>query len=221
MKTTGESYSTARRHVIARAAKTGTPPAATTRQQPLADHAAIAGISDDRIKRQTGHAWAAWINVLDAEGAETMVHRDIARLIHEKYNLPGWWSQTVTVGYERLKGRRERGQRIDGAYEVSKTRTFPVSVGTLFDNFADDRARRRWIGSVRATVRKATSPKSMRLQWPDGTIVACLFTSKGTTKSVVSLAHTKLTTRSAMEKTKADWSTRFDTLARLLARENR
>lgn len=219
MKATGESYTTARRHVVARAAKPRPRPAAARSQSKAVDHTAIAGMSDDKIKAQTGRTWREWRRLLDDHGAATMVHRDIARLVHDKFGVADWWSQTVTVGYERLTGRRERGQRLNGAYEVSKSKTFNVPVVTLFDACADNAARRRWLDGIDATVRTVTSPKSLRLQWPDGTIVALWFESKGASKSSVALAHTKLTSRTAMEKTKTEWTARLESLARLLSHE--
>jgi hypothetical protein len=216
MKTTGESYTTARRHVVTRAAKSA-PRAATARTaSPPIDYASVAGQSDETIERQTGHNWQEWIRLLDADGAVTMKHGDIARLVHDKHGVGDWWSQAVTVGYERLKGLRERGQRMNGAYEVSKSKTFNVPVTSLFDAWADKTKRRRWLDDIDATIRTATSPKSMRLQWPDGTIVAVWFTSKGATKSVVALAHTKLTSRAALEKSKTEWGARLEALSRLL-----
>jgi hypothetical protein len=115
MKTTGEAYTTARGHVLARASKARPRPA--TASPPAVDHAAIAGKSDDTMKRQTGHTWTEWVRLLDGEAASTLTHRDVAQLVHDKYGISGWWSQTVTVGYERLKGLREVGQRRGGAYE--------------------------------------------------------------------------------------------------------
>jgi hypothetical protein len=57
----------------------------------------------------------------------------------------------------------------------------------------------------------------MRLQWPDGTIVAIWFTSKGETKSVVALAHTKLHDKASSDKAKSYWAERLDALATLFA----
>ena len=34
----------------------------------------------------------------------------IAEYVHTKYKVADWWTQTVTVGYERIKGLRARGQ---------------------------------------------------------------------------------------------------------------
>src|SRR5206468_8066830 len=146
----------ARAHILSR--KTSDRPA------PPRDLGALAGMRDDAIAAKTGRTWQQWVRALDADGAGTMPHRDIAAMVHEKHHVGDWWAQTVTVGYERIKGLRERGQRRNGTYEVSKSRTFNVPVNALFDAWADEATRRRWLGGVEAVVRTATSPKSMRLQ---------------------------------------------------------
>lgn len=220
MKSTGESYMTARSHVVARAAKTSRRSSAVSLPASVVvDHAAVAGMSDAQIKRQTGRSWDDWVRLLDSHDAVKMSHGAVARLVHDEYGVPGWWSQTVTVGYERLKGLRERGQRLNGAYEASKSKTFNVPVTQLFAACADAAARRRWLDGVDATVRTATRPKSIRLQWHDGTIVALWFTAKGAGKSNLALAHTKLTTKAAMEKAKEEWARRLHALAQFLADE--
>lgn len=210
MKKTGESYATARAHIISKTI-TRQPPATT-------DHAALAGMSDERIAAKTGRTWQEWVRALDAERAAAMRHRDIAALVHEKYQVGDWWAQTVTVGYERVKGLRDRGQRRDGGYEAGKTRTFNVPVKLLFDAWARDATRRRWLDGVEATVRTASSPKSIRLQWPDGTIVVVGFIAKNAAKSTVAVVHTKLSDRAALDRAKKYWKDRLEALASLLDR---
>ena len=210
MKKTGESYTAARAHVIART-QPKLPPA------PKIDHAALAGMSDVKIAEKTGRTWREWTRVLDADGAAAMKHRDIAALVHGKHSVGDWWAQTVTVGYERIKGLRERGQRRSGEYEATKSRTFGVPVSTLFEAWADGTARRKWLGGVDAVVRTATAPKSMRLRWPDGTIVAVYFTAKGRNKSSVALAHTKLRDKVQADEAKTYWTARLDALAAVIA----
>jgi len=210
MKKTGESYTTARAHVLSK--KTPDRPAATAR-----DLAALAGMKDDAIAAKTGRTWREWVRALDADGAAAMAHRDIAAMVHSKHRVGDWWAQTVTVGYERIKGLRERGQRRNGTYEVSKSRTFNVPVTALFAAWADHGTRRRWLEGVDPVVRTASAPKSMRLKWPDGTIVAVGFTAKGHGKSTVALGHTKLRDRAESGKAKAFWTDRLDALGSLLA----
>jgi len=210
MKKTGESYTTARVHVLSK--KTSDRPAA-----PAIDLAALAGMKDDAIAAKTGRTWRQWVRVLDADGAAAMPHRDIAEIVHKTHHVGDWWAQTVTVGYERIKGLRERGQRRNGTYEAGKSRTFNVPVNTLFDAWADDAVRRRWLDAAKAVVRTARAEKSMRLQWPDGTLVVVGFTAKGPSKSAVALTHTKLRDRAASDKVKAYWTERLDALGSLLA----
>ena len=216
MKSTGESYTAARRQVLARApGSTSRRPAAPGSPLPE-NYATLAGKSDETMKRQTGYTWPEWMRILEADGVARMTHGEIARHVNEKYGVSGWWSQSVTVGYERLKGLREPGQRLSGAYEASKSKTFDVPVATLYAACADDARRRRWLTGVDAKVRSGSAPKTLRLQWPDGTIVALWFAGKGAGKSHLALAHTKLKSKAAMEQAKAEWSARLDSLAKVL-----
>ena len=213
MKKTGESYTAARIHVLAKAGTTPRSNAATASAPSLESRA---GVADATIAARTGRTWQEWVRVLDADNAAAMPHRDIARLLRDRHGVGSWWSQSVTVGYERIKGLREPGQRRDGVYEASKSRTFDVPVGRLFRAWFVAATRRRWIGEP-ATVRTARAPKAMRLQWPDGTLVIAGFTAKGAGRSVVALTHTKLASRAAADGARAAWAARLDALGQLLA----
>ena len=213
MKNTGESYTTARAHVLAKSK--------TSQPAPRVDFVGLAGMSDEKIAAKTGRTWHEWVRALDAEQAVALPHREIAILVHGKYRVDDWWAQTVTVGYERIKGLRERGQRRSGEYEAGKSRTFNVSVNALFDAWADATTRRRWLGGIAPVVRTARARKSMRLRWPDGTLVIAGFTPKGETKSVLSVVHTKLRDRSACDKAKKYWTDRLDALGVVLSGHSR
>jgi hypothetical protein len=214
MKKTGESYTTARAQVIARR----TP---RTPSPPPIDYAARAGFSEEKIVEKTGRTWREWAEALDRDQAASLSHREIAALVHGKHGVGDWWTQTVTVGYERIKGLREIGQRRSGQYEAAKSRTFGVPLDALFDVCANAATRRRWLDGVAAVVRTATRPKSMRLQWPDGTIVVVGFLPKGADRTVLSIQHTKLPDRLAAEKAKQYWAGRLDALGSLAALRSR
>lgn len=221
MSKTGEAYTTALSHIDKKSRSATAYKATAPSASGTIDYAAIAGMSDEKVKAKTGCTWERWIYALDRKKAENMTHGEIAKLISEKYQVEGWWSQMVTVGYERIKGRRARGQRLDGTYEASKSRTFNVPVKTLFDTWSDAGVRRRWLNAAGVKVRTATSPKSMRLGWSDGTIVAVSFEAKGKSKSTVSLAHTRLADREASDRSKKSWTDRLDALGALLSEEGR
>ncbi len=225
MKKTGEAYTAALSHIktkpktaaAAKAAKASTIRRTAKSAATKIDYAALAGMSDEKVKAKTGCTWERWVVALDWYKADQMSHREIAELVRKKYKTPDWWSQMVTVGYERIKGLRARGQRLDGSYEASKSRTFNVPVTTLFEAWADDSVRRRWLNEAGVKVRTATAPRTMRLGWTDDTIVAVGFESKGKSKSTVALAHTKLPDRETAERRKKYWSDRLDTLGEVLA----
>ena len=220
MKKTGEAYTAARAQVLrktrrkphpsGKAPSRLTPPAAPVRT----GYAELAGMSDAVISEKTGRGWEEWVRVLDGHVADRMQHSDIAKVVSGRYNVRPWWTQAVTVGYERIKGLRARGQRRNGSFEASKSRTFNVPVATLFEMWANPARRRRWLDQAGVKVRTATAPKSMRLGWPDGTIVAVWFSAKGASKSAVALGHTKLADRETAERLKQYWGERLSDLAK-------
>jgi uncharacterized protein YndB with AHSA1/START domain len=99
------------------------------------------------------------------------------------------------VGYERIEGLRTVGQRRDGSFEATNSRTFAVPLVRLYRAFHDARTRARWLPGVELTVRTATRGKSMRITWPDRTSVAVEFTSKGPAKSQVAVPGGRLPRR--------------------------
>jgi hypothetical protein len=218
MQKTGEAYTTARAHITKKRKpkKPTSRPVAVVSPAPKTNYAELAGMSDATIKEKTGCTWERWVIALDYAGAADMSHGEIATFVNEKYNVDGWWSQAVTVGYERIKGLRARGQRLDGSYEASKSRTFNVPVEALFAAWDDAAKRKRWLNEPGIKVRTSTAPKSMRLGWSDGTIAAVWFTGKGKTKSSVALAHTKLPDRETAERLRQYWSERLDALREVL-----
>jgi hypothetical protein len=121
------------------------------------------------------------------------------------------------VGYERIKGLREIGQRRDGTYEASRSRTLAVPVARLYRAFADTRLRNRWLPGVKLTIRKATPHKSVRISWEDGTVVEVGFIPKSDARSAVAVTHRKLADRDDIARRKAWWGERLDALAGLLS----
>lgn len=199
MEKTGEAYSAARLQLLNKKTK---------------DLAELAGVSDASVKKATGRGWGEWVRVLDAENAREKAHREIARYV-SSLGVPSWWSQTVTVGYERIRGLRARGQRRDGGYEASKSKTFAVPLERLYKAFADARMRRKWL-DVKISVKRATPEKRMRIAWPDGTSVQLGFFAKGASKSMVSVQHEKLADKASADAIKGEWGKYLEKLGETL-----
>lgn len=80
------------------------------------------GIADEAVKAMAGKSRNRWFAILDRWGALEKGHRETAKLLASKYDLPAWWSQTVTVRHELERGARGKGQR-GKFFELSVTRT--------------------------------------------------------------------------------------------------
>lgn len=234
MQKTGESYTTARASLLGQSPKrkpkivetngsgnlAGETAVLTERgaghpQVQPADLAKIAGMADATIKAKTGCTWDKWVWALDHVGAYNWPHKEIAQYVHEKYKVPGWWTQTVTVGYERIRGLREKGQRRSGSWEASKSRTINAGASTVFKAFKQPKLRSGWLPK-KVVERTSVPNKSLRLTWEDGTSVEVYVTSKARSKSQVVVQHTKLPSRDAADRMKAFWAEHLDTLANKL-----
>jgi hypothetical protein len=202
MQKTGEAYTAARLQIL-------------KPKKSASEFAAVAGMSDASVRKATGRAWTEWVALLDAARSAEKPHRDIARYV-SSLGTPSWWSQMVTVGYERIRGLRDRGQRRGGSYEASKSRTFAVPVSNLYAAFANARKRGRWL-PVKVALRSSTPGKRMRFTWEDGTIVVFEFMAKGSAKSAVAVGHLKLPDKAAAQAMKKEWSAHFDRLGEFLS----
>ena len=147
---TGESYTSARRHVLAaRAASASGKPSVRPPDKPTAAAAKTAkskgAVSDERIRELTGHGLDHWFAVLDAFGAKTKGHTAAADHLYSAHGVPGWHAQGVTVAYERARGLRAVNQRCDGNYQVTVSKVVPVTVRELVGAITDRRRRTQWL----------------------------------------------------------------------------
>ena len=215
MEKTGEAYTTARAQLLRKSAdplRTALPVTITNaRPSVKPDYAKLAGMSDAAIKKQTGCDWESWVWALDKAGADSWSHRAIADYVHKTYKVKDWWTQTVTVGYERIKGLRAIGQRRGGGFEASKSKTIAASAIAVTKAFTDSRIRRKWLPDVKVTIRKVTPGKSVRMTWDDETSVEVWLTAaKGKTGTAVT--HTKLAGKEDADRRKAYWAERLGVL---------
>jgi uncharacterized protein YndB with AHSA1/START domain len=209
MDKTSESYTTARRQLLAKAG-----PAAPT---PADAPGARRPYSDEVIRANTGRTWDEWFALLDAWGAAARPHPEIARWVVEEHGVGGWWAQGVTVAYEQARGLRAPGQRRGGLFEVNASRTVAVPVDRLYEAFADRALRERWLPGATVEVRRAQPAKSIRADWEDGsTRLVIAFSARGDTRSQVALVHERVPDAGTADKLKAFWRERMAALKQFL-----
>ena len=203
MQKTGESYTAARLHLV------------KIDDVPAPDYAALAGLSDESVKKATGRTWSMWVALLDKADAKEMSHPALTKHIREAFDTPSWWTQMVAVGYERIRGLRAQGQQRSGDWSITKSKTIGVPLAKLYAAFSA-RGRAKWMDGVKLTVRGATPNKSMRLRWEDGAPIDVGFIAKGESKSQVALEHRKLASKAEADRMRAFWTERLNALAAML-----
>lgn len=171
------------------------------------------GTSDAAVQAATGRGWEQWFAAIDRMGGADMTHRDIARRLRDQ-GLGNWWSQMVTVSWERARGRRVLHQSARG-FAVSRSRTYDAPMGRVWRAWADEAARATWL--KRALERKPTTRRGvLRFELTDGTKLLVAIAAKAG-RTTVTLDHSGLANATAAAKFKAWWSTRLATLGKLLA----
>lgn len=172
----------------------------------------IRQIGDEALKAKTGKTWEQWSSILDKAGAGTMDHTQTARWLSEKKKIPGWWCQMIAVGYEQMRGLREKHQRPDG-YEISVSKTIEASTSSLYKAWKDASIRKHWLPDTPIVIHKATPLKSLRVTWTDGKKnVDVSFYPKNKKKCQVVVQHRMLPTAAAAARMKKFWATALNHL---------
>ena len=176
--------------------------------------------SPEAVIKATGKAPEEWNAILDAAGARELTHKEIAELLREKHNVSPWWSQHVTVEYERARGMREMYQTTPG-YQVSASKTLPISLSRLYRMFSDESRRGQWLPEAPITIRKDTPEKTTRLTWTDGdgtaSNVDISYYASGDHKSRITVMHSKLTDTDDVETRRSYWKAALERLAECVA----
>lgn len=175
--------------------------------------------SPEAVVKATGKTPEEWNSILDAAGARDLTHKEIATMLREEHGVSPWWSQHVTVDYERARGIRERYQTTRG-YQVSVSKTLPVPLSEVYGAFADTQRRGQWLPEAPITVRKDTPEKTTRATWTDGdgteTSLDVSYYASGDAKSRITVMQSKLAGTEDVESRRAYWKAALERLAKYL-----
>jgi hypothetical protein len=173
--------------------------------------------SDETVKAKSGKTWAEWFKILDKAGAKKWEHQEISLFLHEKQKVPGWWCQMIAVGYEHERGIRQKFQKCDGEFAASGSRTMNVPLAQVYQAWADETLRRKWLPDGDMEITTSTKDKSIRAKWDAGkSRVSILFYNKGPQKSQVTVDHMKLANSKASEQMKSYWFEALNRAQKLL-----
>lgn len=167
-------------------------------------------LSGQALREATGKDWEGWFSLLDAWGATGHGHTAIARHLVDTHGVPGWYAQSITVGYEQERGMRAVGQGSGGDWQASGSKTVGVPAHLVTPWFADDTLRARWLPDGGFTLRTHRPGKSVTADWDGGASrISVHLTAKGEGKTQIGLGHTKLPDADAVAVYKAFWKERL------------
>lgn len=195
MAKTGERYTAARAQLLAQLAQRAAGRQRRWISEPEVDDAAV--------RKGTGEGWEHWCQQIEQAGLAQAPHPDIARWLQGE-GVGLWWAQTVTVGYERISGRRLPYQRADGSFTAGRSKTVAVDAGALREALLDAEARAELLPEHASELRSKPTSKDIRLAIGPGVAIIRLQTlADGRAK--LSIEHNGLPDSEAAERWRHWW----------------
>jgi len=160
---TGESYTAARRQVLAsRTAPVKEAPAARDPRVPRGE------LSNRAAIKSTGHDLAYWFRILDEFG-KGHGHTRAAEYLYAEHKVRPWHGQMITVTWERARGLRQENQSCTGTFQVSVSRAIDAPVERIVDFINDAKSRKAWLKTASPALARAledafAAGKSMELK---------------------------------------------------------
>ena len=181
MATTGERYAAARRVLINQTAS-------SKRRRVWVSEPEM---NDEAIMRKTNRSWDDWCDIIEEWPGSVNGHNAIATYLHDEFDLDHWWSQGVTVSYERIVGLRVPHQRPDGTFTADKSKTITVDPDELRTMLLDEKGRDDLFGGIPTELRSKPTSKALRIGIGPGVALLSL-DAKSSDRTKVVVSHEKL-----------------------------
>lgn len=165
------------------------------------------------LEKGTGITWTEWLNYLEGIGAKNLPHKYIALQVQNKLRAsldnPGWWAQSVTVAYEQHIGRRKPGQRNDGTYEASVSKTVNTSLDDIFQKWLNKSANQKEFAGIAIAAPATTTSTDKRRHWSvnltDGSRINADTDNYAAGKTRIAVTHARLGSQADVGRWRAYW----------------
>ena len=166
------------------------------------------------VERATNRTWDEWLQFMDGIGAKDLDHKAIALRVYEELDGTvdqlGWWTQAVTVAYEQYIGRRIPGQRPDGTFQTSVSRSTTLGMQELMDRWEEFAAGDEVVQGIVAGGDLKVSGTDRRISWRtkarDGSSVVVISEPKKNGTASLVVQHMGLATLELNEEARERWA---------------
>ncbi|HSJ33891.1 MAG TPA: hypothetical protein VLB85_02445 [Acidimicrobiia bacterium] len=200
MEKTGERYSAARRHLIS---------AGEGRHR---EWVSAPEVADDTVREETGRTWNEWCDLLEASPVAGADHGAIASYLADEVGVDGWWAQTVTLGFERITGRRLPHQRPDGTFTLSKSKTLDLDPEELKALLLDEDAHADLFPGLDTEIRSRPRSRNPRIALGGGSALFSIDPA-GEGRVRLTVSHERLADPEDVERWRYYWGEWLDALA--------
>jgi len=196
-------------------------------------------VSAEAVREATGRGWDEWFAALDATGAAGLPHGEIVAVIRRGHPaVSGWWQQSITVEYERARGKRVVGQTAGAGFQVGVQRSVAATAEEAWElvttrpdlwlgegaevAFAVGERYRVPTGEGASGVVRVVKPGArLRMTWqPEGwpapATLQLTLTASGSGRTVVGAHLEKLPDADAREAMRARWRAALERIAAAL-----
>jgi hypothetical protein len=166
------------------------------------------------VERATNRSWDEWLRFMDGIGAADLDHKAIALKVYEELEGTveplGWWTQAVTVAYEQYIGRRIPGQRPDGTFQTSVSRSTTLGMADLMDRWQQFAAGDGTVQGIVVDGDLRVSGTDRRITWRtkarDGSSVVVISEPKKNGTASLVVQHMGLATPELNEEARERWA---------------
>lgn len=166
------------------------------------------------IEKTTKRSWDEWLKFMDKIGAKDLTHKEIAVKVYyeleNKIENWGWWTQSITTAYEQYIGRRIPGQRPDGTFQTSVSKSTKFDMKELMSKWKEFAATDKEILKLIKDPPKVGGTEN-RLSWrakaKDGTTINILSEPKSNGTAALVVQHIGLESVELNDKAKKMWVT--------------
>jgi hypothetical protein len=168
--------------------------------------------TDAVIRANTGRGWDEWCGLIDGWAGRVDGHGAVATWLQEEHAVPGWWAQSVTVGWERITGRRLPHQVADGTFTANRSATITTDHVALREMLRDEDGRADLFAGLEPELRSRPTSKTVRIALTSG-VVEIAIAPKADRRTTVHVSHAKLSSPEEVALWKdywADWLEALD-----------
>jgi uncharacterized protein YndB with AHSA1/START domain len=191
----------------------------------------VPGIRPQSVLEKTGKPLEYWFEVLERFGCRSRGHRESALHLYNEHGVSAWWSQTLTVEYERVNGIRVVGQQSRG-FGTNHRRTLTAPLHRVWQCLTDPGHISGWFGEIHSgeispgsevrfrdatlwTVRIVEPEVRIRLFWTEDTgrsVVQFSLHPRSDGRTVIEVSHEQIPTHESQKALKARWAAALSTL---------